>query len=63
MIKRKDDGLESLRAIRKNIAAKCGNDVHAISEYYRAAAARIPHKSYRGASSSKRARRTVFAQD
>jgi NifB/MoaA-like Fe-S oxidoreductase len=62
MMKRKDDGLEWLREIRRKIAAKCGNDVHAINEYYRAAAARIPHRSYRGPSTSKRGKRKVLPQ-
>jgi hypothetical protein len=57
MNKERDDGLEWLRGIRRNIAAKCGNDIQAINEYYRAAAARLPHRSYRDASLIKRRRR------
>jgi hypothetical protein len=63
MIKKHDDGLEWLREIRRKIAAKCGHDVHAINEYYRAAAARIPHRSHPGDSPSKRAKRKVLAHD
>jgi len=53
MNKNPNDELEWLREIRRKIAAKCGNDVHAINECYHASAARIPHQSYRGASSLK----------
>jgi hypothetical protein len=63
MNKKHDDGLEWLREIRRKIATKCGNDVHAINECYCAAAARIPHRSHLAESSSKRAKRKVLAHD
>ena len=50
MNKKYDDGLEWLRELRLRIAAECGNDIHAINERYRAAAACVPHRSYGGAS-------------
>jgi hypothetical protein len=54
MIRKHDDGLEWLRRIRRKIEVERGGDAHAVDEFYRAAAARIPHKSYRDASASKR---------
>jgi hypothetical protein len=54
MNKQHNDGLEWLRKIRQLIAAECGGEIHAINEKHRAAAAGIPHRSYRDGSSSKR---------
>ncbi len=61
MNKKHDDGLEWLRGIRRKIEAECGGDVRAVDEFYRAAAARIPHKSYRDDSASKRVKPKNFA--
>jgi hypothetical protein len=61
MNKRHDDGLEWLRELRLKISAECGHDIHAINECYRAAAARVPHRSYRDNSSVKRAKRKILA--
>jgi hypothetical protein len=58
-----DDGLEWLRELRLKIAAECGHDIHAINEYYRAAAARVPHRSYRGESQVKRAKRKTLVHN
>lgn len=60
MNKKHDDGLEWLRALRLKIAADCGNDIHAINERYRAAAARVPHRSYRDNASVKRVKRKIL---
>jgi hypothetical protein len=60
MNKQHDDGLEWLREIRRKIAVKCGHDVHAINEFYREAAARVPHRSHPSGSSSKQAKRKVL---
>lgn len=61
MNKKYDDGLEWLRELRLRIAAECGNDIHAINERYCAAAACVPHRSYGGASITKRVRRKIPA--
>jgi len=61
MNKSHDDGLEWLRKIRRKIAAESGNDIHAINDFYRTAAARIPHRSHPGDSSAKRVRRKILA--
>jgi predicted aspartyl protease len=57
MNKKHDDGLEWLRELRRNLAAQCGNDLHATGEFYRAAAARGPHRVFRDNSSVKRVKR------
>jgi hypothetical protein len=61
MNKKHDDGLEWLRQIRRNMAEKCGNDIRAINECYRVAAARVPHQSYRHESSPKPVKRKILA--
>ena len=61
MNKKYDDGLEWLRELRLKIAADCGNDLHAINECYRAAAARVPHRSYPDNSPVKRGKRKILA--
>jgi len=61
MNKKQDDGLEWLRKIRRKIAADCGDDIHAINECYRAAAARVPHQSYQDDAPSKRVKRKILA--
>jgi len=61
MNEKHDDGLEWLRELRQRIAAECGHDINAINECYRAAAARVPHRSYRANSPVKRAKRKIPA--
>lgn len=45
-----DDGLESLRALRRRIAAECGHDLAKQAEVYRKAAAKHSYKVYHGES-------------
>jgi hypothetical protein len=61
MNKEHDDGLEWLRKVRRNIAAKCGNDIHAINEYYRTAAAGVPHGRDRDDALPKQVKRKIHA--
>jgi hypothetical protein len=60
MNKKYDDGLEWLRELRLKIAAESGYDLHAINECYRAAAASVPHRSYRADVPVKRGKRKVL---
>jgi len=47
-IRKHDDGIESLRKLRRGIAARCGHDLAGQSALYHQAAAKHSYKSYKG---------------